>query len=229
VAGLINVVDALLAVRTLVYERQAYSPVAFLSALDASDAGFQSQLRSCPCFGVDDDAADQLAADFTAAVFTAFDQRIPFGGGSFLPSSIQFSTYADAGKGIPATPDGRQADAPLADSIGAIHGKDRHGPTALLNSVARLPQSLALGTPVLNLRLQKSALQQTLRPLIEAYFAQGGLQVQVSYFSRADLIDALAHPEKHEHLIVRIGGYAEYFNRLSPELKQNVLARTEHS
>ena len=229
VAGLINVVDALLALRTLVYERQIYTPAAFLSALDSADVSFQSQLRACPCFGVDDTDADQLANEFATAVFTAFDQRIPFGGGAFLPSSIQFATYADAGKGIPATPDGREADAPLADSIGAIHGKDRQGPTALLNSAARLPQSLALGTPVLNLRLQKSALQQTLRPLIEAYFKQGGLQVQVSYFSRDDLLDALAHPDKHEHLIVRIGGYAEYFNRLTPELKQTVLARTEHS
>ena len=229
VAGLINVVDALLAVRALVYERRAYSPAAFLAALDAGDVRFRSQLRSCPCFGVDDAAADQLAADFAAAVFTAFDQRVPFGGGAFLPSSIQFVTYADAGKGIPATPDGREADDPLADSIGAIHGKDRRGPTALLNSAAKLPQSLAPGTPVLNLRLQKAALRQTLRPLIEAYFEQGGLQVQVSCFSRDDLLDALAHPEKHEHLIVRIGGYAEYFNRLSPELKQTVLARTEHS
>ena len=48
------------------------------------------------------------------------------------------------------------------------------------------------------------------------------------FASRAELEDALVHPEKHENLIVRIGGYAEYFNRLSPVLKQSVIDRTEY-
>ena len=43
-----------------------------------------------------------------------------------------------------------------------------------------------------------------------------------------EILDAIAHPEKHENLVVRIGGYSEYFNRLSPELKQTVLERTEY-
>jgi formate C-acetyltransferase len=54
------------------------------------------------------------------------------------------------------------------------------------------------------------------------------MQLQVSCLSREDILDAMAHPEKHASLAVRIGGYSEYFNRLSPELKQTVLERTEH-
>ena len=54
------------------------------------------------------------------------------------------------------------------------------------------------------------------------------MQVQVSCVSRADMEDALIHPEKHENLIVRVGGYSEYFNRLSPQLKQSVIDRTEY-
>ena len=43
---------------------------------------------------------------------------------------------------------------------------------------------------------------------------------------RQELLDAVAHPENHENLIVRVGGYSEYFTRLSPGLQQNVIART---
>ena len=98
--------------------------------------------------------------------FASLDQRTPYLGGAFLPASIQFTTYVDAGRAVPATPDGRAAGEPLADSLGAVQGRDTAGPTALLRSVAKLPLQSALGTPVLNLRLQKQFLRAALRPLV---------------------------------------------------------------
>jgi formate C-acetyltransferase len=176
---------------------------------------------------VDDEAADALAADFTGRVFDILEERTPFLGGQFLPSSIQFVTYVWAGSMVGATPDGRSGGAPLADSLGAVHGKDKAGPTAMLNSVAKLPLYKAAGTPVLNLRLKKSDLAASLRPLVLGFFARGGMQVQISCLSREDMLDAMEHPERHENLLVRIGGYSEYFNRLSAEHKETVLQRTE--
>lgn len=226
-AGLVNCIDSLLAIRKLVFEDQIFSAEALIRALDAQEISFLSRLRSCPCYGVDDDDADALAAQFASDVFDALNQRTPCTGGAFLPSSIQFSTYTTAGSDIPATPDGRSYGDPLADSIGAVFGKDKEGPTAMLNSAAKLPLKLALGTPVLNIRLQKKLIFDCLKALIMGYFEQGGMQVQVSCLSREDILEAMKYPEKHENLIVRIGGFSEYFNRLSPELKQTVLKRTE--
>ena len=57
----------------------------------------------------------------------------------------------------------------------------------------------------------------------------GGMQLQVSLLDQAELEDALVHPERHEDLIVRIGGYSVHFNRLSPELKQEVIKRTAYT
>jgi len=228
VAGMINIIDSLLAIRTLVFEQKEYAQKEFLDLLVRQEPAFLLKLRSCPCFGVDDECADSLAADFMRRVFDGFRKMKPYLGEAFLPSSIQFITYEDAGKMVGATPDGRGGGEPLCDSIGAVHGKDIKGVTALLNSVAKLPQREALGTPVLNLRLQKKQLKQYLRPLILGYFKQGGMQVQISCISREDMLDALEHPENHENLIVRIGGYSEYFNRLSEELKRMVIKRTEH-
>ncbi len=226
-AGLINVIDSLLAVKALVFDEKEYTGPEFLAALARQEDHFLRRLRACPCFGVDDSIADQLAARYAADVFASLEQDTPYLGGAFLPASIQFATYADAGKEIAATPDGRAAGEPLADSIGAVHGKDKKGPTALLNSAASLPQRQALGTPVLNIRLGKKLLSSCLPALVQGYFAQGGMQLQVSCLSRAELLAALADPARHENLIVRIGGYSEYFNRLSPTLQQTVLERTE--
>jgi formate C-acetyltransferase len=122
---------------------------------------------------------------------------------------------------------------PLADSVGPVQGRDRKGPTAMLKSVAHLPLNMAAGTPVLNMRVAKGGLskpltRRNLRALIETYFKMGGMQIQISVVDRAELLDAIEHPERHEDLIVRIGGYSTYFNWLSPDLKQEVIKRTEY-
>jgi formate C-acetyltransferase len=54
------------------------------------------------------------------------------------------------------------------------------------------------------------------------------MQIQVNVVDQAVLREAIQFPEKHRDLIVRIGGYSEYFHRLSPELRLSVLQRTEH-
>ncbi len=81
---------------------------------------------------------------------------------------------------------------------------------------------------MLNLRLSRAYIKDHLRALTEGFFAQGGMQLQVSCMSRKDMLDAREHPENHKNLIVRVGGYSEYFIRLSDDIQLAVLARTEH-
>jgi len=227
VAGLINVIDSLLAVRELVYQKKVFSSQEFIELLIKEDNTFYQSLQACPCYGVDDPNADDLAAQVACDIWSLFNDKTPWLGGAFLPSSIQFSTYADAGRNIGSTPDGRKCGNPLCDSVSAIHGKDIKGPTAMLTSAARLHLVKALGTPVTNLRLSREHVKKALKPLVQGYFQQGGMQLQVTCISKANMLDALKNPQKHENLIVRIGGYSEYFNRLTPELKQTVIDRTE--
>jgi formate C-acetyltransferase len=99
--------------------------------------------------------------------------------------------------------------------------------------VAAIPHHLAPGTLVVNSRFTKDFFstdegRAKLRHLVRTYFDLGGMQLQINVVNQEMLRDAIAHPEGYEDLIVRIGGYSEYFNRLSPALKQTVLQRTEH-
>ena len=76
--------------------------------------------------------------------------------------------------------------------------------------------------------ISKSFVGDALRSLVETYFELGGIQVQVTCVSADELKDAMAHPEKHRDLIVRVGGYSEYFVNLTPALRQAVLDRNIH-
>ena len=228
VAGLVNVIDSLSVVRELVFETKEYTAESFHAALDARDPVFLRKARKCPCFGVDDSRIDTLAAELANWIYDSFELRPCWPSGRYMTVSNQFTTYEPAGRCVRATPDGRADGEPLCDSLGAVHGKDVKGPTALLSSTASLPLARVTGTPVMNIRIKKEHLSTMLRPLVTAFFEKGGMQLQVSCLSREDMLDALEHPEKHENLIVRVGGFSEYFNRLTPVLQQTVLNRTEY-
>lgn len=236
IAGLSNVADSLQALREVAFEGQEITPASMLDCLRQNFAGcepLRQRLLGCAKFGNDLAEVDALAAEIAQCIYQELLSTPCQRGGHFLPSHIQFETFGYAGQQVGASPDGRRAGEPLADSAGPVQGRDRRGPTAMLQSVARLPLHLAAGTPVLNLRVAKGGLatpagREKLRALIETYFQMGGMQLQVSVVDRAELLAALEHPEWHEDLIVRIGGYSTYFNWLSPELKQEVIKRTEY-
>jgi formate C-acetyltransferase len=228
VAGLINVVDSMQVVKTLIYDEKRYEAGEFLEKLDARDPAFLAECAALPKHGNGDASVDAIARAISGRIWAEFERHSCTPRGKYFPVSNQFTTYEGAGFGIRATPDGRGYGEPLCDSCGAIRGRDKNGPTALLSSVAALRLDLVLGTPVTNIRISKNSLPDVLRPLVEGFFRMGGMQLQVTCASREELLDALAHPEKHENLVVRIGGFSEYFNRLSPVLKQTVIDRTEY-
>ncbi len=150
---------------------------------------------------------------------------IPFGQG-FLAASIQFKSYDVAGMHIGATPDGRKSGEPLCDSLGAIFGKDVKGPTALLKSVAAFDLKRALGIPVLNFDVNSEFSDAILKALIMGYMQFDGIQMQLSCISKDTLQAAYDNPKAYRNLIVRVGGYSDYFCSLSKPLQRAILERT---
>lgn len=67
-----------------------------------------------------------------------------------------------------------------------------------------------------------------LRELIETFMARGGFETQVNVVNRETLLAAEKNPEQYRDLVVRIGGYTDYFTRLSPGMRREILMRTEH-
>ena len=228
-AGIINVIDSLAVIRDMVFSDRLYRPEEFLRLLESGDPAFRQKLKNHPHrFGIDDGPTNALSYDLTHRVFGFLREKTPHYGLGFLPASIQFQSYCEAGKAIGATPCGRQAGEGLCDSLTAIFAKDTEGPTSLLKSVTALDLSSAVGTPVVNFTVTPKIDRSLLLSLIKGYLKLGGMQLQITCVSREMLEEAYREPEAHRNLIIRVGGYSEYFCRLSDALKRKVLERTQY-
>lgn len=228
-AGMINVIDSMLVIRELLYREKRFTAAQIKALLKENNEDFLKMAQNHGvCFGNDNPEADELAHKLSSEVFALLDTPKPYFGYGFLPASIQFRTAAMAGEHVGATPDGRKSGAPLCESLGAIGGKDKNGPTAMLKSVTALDLKRALGIPVLNLTINPSFDNDVVKGLILGYLALGGVQMQITCMSREVLEAAYENPEQHKNLIVRVGGYSEYYYKLSDDLKRTIMERTIH-
>jgi formate C-acetyltransferase len=234
--GFSNVVDSLYTLKTIVFDQGEMTGRKFKQIVNSNFVGYEdtlSSIRKLPKYGQGKEEVDQIAKQVATFTFDRFHTRAAWRGGKFLPACLMFTTYVDRGKLVGATPDGRLAQEPLGDSFGAYQGRDKKGPTALLNSVTSFPHLGAPGTLVVNARFGKEmmtspATRRKLQQLIETYFSRGGMQIQMTVVDQKILEEAIAHPEAHEDLIVRIGGFSVYFNDMSNEMKRSVLERSIH-
>lgn len=226
-AGMINIIDSMLVIRDLVFRNKTLTAKELLEKLNANDTDFLKHARNhCVSFGNDNADANNFSTKISEEIFSMLDDKKPAIGQGFLPASIQFQSQVDAGRIVGATPDGREKGAPLCDSMSAIFGKDINGPTALLKSVTSLDIKRLLGVAVLNFNINPSFSNDIFKALIQTYMELGGMQMQITCISKETLEEAYQNPDLYKNLVVRVGGYSEYFHRLSDELKRMVIDRS---
>ena len=130
--------------------------------------------------------------------------------------------------------DGRKKGISLSNGFGASQGRGRKGPTAVANGVLATDLSIATNGMVLDLKfspafLQSPAHQAALRSLIEGYFAEGGMEIQINVVDKATLLAAQANPRDYEDLVVRVSGFSAFFTALMKETQDEIIARTEYN
>ena len=141
--------------------------------------------------------------------------------------------HVQAGHWTGATPDGRLAGTPLVDGVGACQGADRNGPTALLQSVARLdnidqwPAGNTCNIKFAGRSIHSDDDVARLRDLVTTFMKLGGQELQINVVDRATLRAAQEAPEAYEDLIVRVAGYSAYFTQLSRDIQDEIISRTE--
>lgn len=231
--GITNTADSLYAVKKAVYQEKRLTLAELVDILDNNFEGqeeLRGYLRGLDKFGNDREEVDSLRMEITRFLFDGLRrQKGPFGG-RYIPGEVIFTAHELCGAHVGATPDGRLRGEVLADSAGSSQGMNRNGPTALLNSVRKLPTEEMVTSIVVNLKFHRAFFekhQEEAAALLRAYFRGGGQQVQVNVCDEEELKDAVLHPERHQDLIVRVGGYSDYFVRLSPALQQEIILRSE--
>ena len=152
--------------------------------------------------------------------------------GQLIPSVFCWVMHEYFGRNTGATPDGRPAGFPLGDGSGPCQGREMNGPTASILSSTKWEHHELIGGVAVNMKFSKSSLGKdslnVMQSLIKAYMLRGGFEIQINVTDKALLEKARKNPEAYQDLVVRIGGYSDYFTRLSPEMQTEVILRTEH-
>ena len=238
--GIGTAVDALAAIRDVVYDKNMVTLEACMEILD-DDFEDSEQIQRylsarAPKYGNDQSIewdVDQIAFRLEKRVSDTLKEYRNYWGGPYRLGLYTVEDHAIMGMHTGATADGRKSGESLSNSSGASQGKDTYGPTALINSVTNFPMEEAGNGMVLDVKFTPSLLEEetgkrALRSLIETYFHKGGMEMQISVVSGETLRAAQEHPENYADLIVRVSGFSAYFCSLRKATQDEIIKRTEH-
>ena len=234
--GLGTLTDCFTTIKKHVFEDKRYTMEQILEAVANNFKGnevMRQYIRfHTPFFGNDDDYADTIATRIYEDLVKAIEGRPNTRGGKTYLNMLSTTCHNYFGSVCGATPNGRLAHFAISDGTSPAHGSDSHGPTAVIKSLGKLDQTKSGGT-LLNVRLVPALLRREedmrkLGSLIRTYFKMGGHHIQFNVVDTETLHDAQRHPESYRDLLVRVAGYSDYFNDMTEQLQNEIIARTQN-
>ncbi len=190
-------------------------------------------LNRTPFFGNDDEYADSIAVKVYDDLVEAIEGHPNTRGGKTQLNMLSTTCHNYFGSVCGASVNGRLAHFAISDGTSPAHGADTHGPTAVIKSLGKLDQTKSGGT-LLNVRFVPALLKRDedlrkLVSLIRTYFNMGGHHIQFNIVDTQTLLDAQKQPEEYKDLLVRVAGYSDYFNDMTEQLQNEIIARTENA
>ena len=235
--------DSLAAIKKLVFDDKLIDYQTLINTLDQNFAGedglkIRKLCQNAPKFGNDDDYVDFIVKDVYESYLNLLPNyhtdrylKGPIGGG-YTMSTSNITSYVPNGFDVNATPDGRLATKPLNEGASPCLGADRNGPTAVINSLSKLPNDKMAGGQLLNMRFSPGSLAgkdnlEKFVAFIKVAPLKNIFHNQFNVIDSQTLKDAKLHPGNHLDLMVRVAGYCALFSTLMPEAQDAIIARTE--
>ncbi|MFX0008393.1 MAG: pyruvate formate lyase family protein, partial [Candidatus Hermodarchaeota archaeon] len=237
--GLATVADSLAVIKKIVFEEKLLSYEEITQMLSKNYRGTyrgkkgeewrQLFINKVPKFGNDNDYVDKIASEVAKLFCEELIKYKNYRGGTYNPGIYSTSFHLALGVFTAATADGRKSREPLSNGVGPTVGREKSGPTAILNSIMKLENELMTNgnSTLLNFH-PKTMRSELFLPLIRSFFVEnGGYHIQFNVIGRNTLCDAQNNPKNYPNLVVRIAGYPVLFNELSKSAQDDIIARTE--
>lgn len=236
--GFATAIDSLAAIKKLVFDDKRVAMGELIDAVNSNFEGYEAIRQLClnaPKYGNNDPYADGIGRDVeTFFVQLTRRYRSAFGGELDI-RYVTITAHVPFGAALGATPDGRKAGEPVAEGVSPSQGADRNGPTSSLISISRTRAAAyrERAARLLNMKLTPSAVAgpEGTRKLMSLIRTASDLKMwhlQFNIINRDTLIAAKQNPEKYRDLLVRVAGYSAYFTDLTPQLQDEIIARTAH-
>ncbi len=234
--GLGTTTDCLATLKKHVFEDRTFTMDEVLKAVSTNFEGNEKMrqyvINHTPFFGNDDEYTDEIAVSVYNDLVAAIEGHPNTRGGKTQLNMLSTTCHNYFGSVCGASVNGRMAHFAISDGTSPAHGADTLGPTCVVKSLGKLDQTKSGGT-LLNVRFVPQLMArdedlQKLVSLIRTYFAMGGHHIQFNVVDTDTLLDAQKHPEEYRDLLVRVAGYSDYFNDMTEQLQNEIIARTQN-
>ncbi len=234
--GMANLVDSFYVLREMIYKEKAMSIGEFNKILENNFEGMEYLRIKClngyAKYGNDVDDVDVLFTEISDHIKAECKKHTPLFDSKLIPSVFCWIMHDIYGRVTGATPDGRKANFPLGDGSGPCQGRELKGPTASVLSSTKWSHKEFIGGVAVNMKFSKKTFTEnsfaTMKNIIKTFMERGGFEMQINVLDRETLLKARENPEEYRDLVVRIGGYSDYYVKLSETMQKEVLLRTEH-
>ncbi len=234
--GLGTITDCLSTLKKHVFEDKKFTMDEILKAVSENFEGNEKMrqfiINRTPFFGNDDDYADSIAVKVYDDLVEAIEGHPNTRGGTTQLNMLSTTCHNYFGSVCGASCNGRLAKFAISDGTSPAHGADTQGPTSVVKSLGKLDQTKSGGT-LLNIRFVPQLFKRDedlkkIVSLIRTYFNLGGHHIQFNVVDTATLLEAQVHPDQYKDLLVRVAGYSDYFNDMTAQLQNEIIARTEN-
>ncbi len=233
ILGMQNTTESLNVIKQIIFDKKLVTIEEFKVILSKNYEGYEELLntirKKTTHFGTGDEVSNKIAKRVADTVIETCDKITTIRGAKVIPGAFSYRDHEYHGKITGASPDGRKSGDPLNDGSCPVQGYDTLGPTVSLSSTVSWEPSRFLGGISVNVKINSGIQPEKISAIIRGYLKTKGSQLQFNIVDQETLLKAQKNPENYENLLVRIGGYSDFFVKIPTSLQNEIISRAANN